>query len=247
MPSQRVVVFSLTYNERDNIRPLVEGVLGLGIPGLIMVVADDNSPDGTGKLAEDLAREYPGRLLLEPGQGKRGYGAAYRATVAAIREKIDPDVYVSMDADLSHDAAAIPALLAAVGAGAQVAIGSRYVKGGAIRNWPRRRRVISRGANTLARMLAGNYRVHDNTSGFRAFTRDVVDAMPWETFHDKGYQFLLTFLSYAYRKRFRVVEVPITFTERVHGASKLRTRDVVGFFGNAARIRMAILTRRWAR
>ena len=243
----RVVVFTLTYNERDNIRTLTERVLAQNIPDLILVIADDNSPDGTGDVAAGLARQHPDRVFLAPGTAKRGYGAAYRATVATIRTRWDPDIYVSLDADLSHDPAAIPALLAAIDAGAQVVVGSRYVKGGDIKNWPIQRRAISRGANGLARLLAGNYRVHDNTSGFRAYTRDVVAAMPWATFDDRGYTFLLTFLSYAYRKGFRTAEVPITFTERVHGASKLRTSDVVGFFGNAIRIRVAIARRKWAR
>lgn len=243
----RVAAFTLTYNEKDNLRPLAERVLAQNIPNLVFVVADDASPDGTGDVARQLATEFSGRVELAPGKGKRGYGAAYRATVATIRERWDPDIYVSLDADLSHPPEALPAVLAAIAGGAHVVVGSRYVKGGAIRNWPPHRRVVSWGANTLARVLAGNYRVKDNTSGYRAFTRQVVAAMPWDRFADKGYTFLLTFLSYAYRSRFRVAEVPITFTERVHGASKLGAKDVVGFFANATRIRWAIIRGTWAR
>ena len=205
-----------TYNERDNLPLLVAGLMQH--PNVRLLVVDDQSPDGTGELADTLAREYQGRIDVMHRTARRGLGRSYIDGIKqAIREPVD--VICQMDADLSHDPAQLPRLIEATSRG-DVIIGSRYVPGGTIVNWPVRRRLLSRFANTYIRTVT-RLGAHDCTSGYRCWRRDALAALPLDRFISDGYSFLVEMLFVAARRGFRISEVPITFVERRLGESKL--------------------------
>jgi len=205
-----------TYNERPNLARLVGEILTH--PGVRVLVVDDGSPDGTGEIADGLVRQYPGRVEVMHRTGQRGLGRSY---IDGIRKAMtEPvDVICQMDADLSHDPAHLPDLIAAAER-ADVAIGSRYVPGGAIVNWPARRRVLSRVANIYIRAVT-RLGVRDCTSGYRCWRRPVLASLPLDRFFSDGYSFLVEMLFVAARRGCRIVEVPITFVERREGESKV--------------------------
>ena len=205
-----------TYNERENL-PLIVPAL-LDIEDLRILVVDDQSPDGTGALADRLAAESRGRVSVLHRQGPRGLGRSY---LDGMRQalKTDADVICQMDADLSHQPAELPSLLRASG-DADLVIGSRYVDGGSIVNWPLRRALLSKCANRYIRTVTG-VSVNDCTGGFRCWRRDALARLPLHRVNSDGYAFLVELLWEAVRARFTVAEVPITFIERRHGASKL--------------------------
>jgi dolichol-phosphate mannosyltransferase len=219
-PTALVVV--PTYNERDNLPLLVDGLMRHA--NVRLLVVDDQSPDGTGQLAETLAREHQGRINVLHRTANRGLGRSYIDGIKiAIREPVD--VICQMDADLSHDPAQLPRLIEATSRG-DVVIGSRYIPGGAIVNWPRRRRLLSRFANTYIRMVT-RLDAHDCTSGYRCWRRDALAALPLDRFISDGYSFLVEMLFVAERRGFRITEVPITFVERRLGESKLSRAVIV--------------------
>ena len=205
-----------TYNERENL-PLIVPAL-LETEHLRILVVDDQSPDGTGALADRLAAESRGRVSVLHRQGPRGLGRSY---LDGMRHalKTDADVICQMDADLSHQPAELPSLLRASG-DADLVIGSRYVDGGSIVNWPLRRALLSKCANRYIRTVTG-VSVNDCTGGFRCWRRDALARLPLHRVSSDGYAFLVELLWEAVRARFTVAEVPITFIERRHGASKL--------------------------
>ena len=205
-----------TYNERENL-PLIVPAL-LEIEHLRILVVDDQSPDGTGELADRLAAESRGRVSVLHRQGPRGLGRSY---LDGMRQalKTDADVICQMDADLSHQPAELPSLLRASG-DADLVIGSRYVDGGSIVNWPLRRALLSKCANRYIRTVTG-VSANDCTGGFRCWRRDALARLPLHRVSSDGYAFLVELLWEAVRARFTVAEVPITFIERRHGASKL--------------------------
>jgi dolichol-phosphate mannosyltransferase len=207
-----------TYNERANLPTLVAGLLEHD--GVRVLVVDDQSPDGTGQVADELALSHRGRLSVLHRTSHRGFGRSYIDGIKlAIAEPVD--VICQMDADLSHDPKHLPALIAAT-KNADVAIGSRYIPGGAIVNWPLRRRLLSRFANTYIRAVA-RVRAHDCTSGYRCWRRDALAALPLDEFFSDGYSFLVEMLFQASRNGYRIAEVPITFVERREGESKVST------------------------
>ena len=213
-PSALVVV--PTYNERENLPVLVAGLLQHANVRLLIV--DDDSPDGTGALADELAAAHPGRVRVLHRQGIRGLGRSYvDGLKLALEEPVD--VIGQMDADLSHDPAELPTLIAAT-AQADVVIGSRYVPGGKIVNWPMRRRLLSRFANMYVRTVT-RLSARDCTSGYRCWRRDALAAMPLDRFISDGYSFLVEMLYVTARRGSRIAEVPITFVERRLGESKL--------------------------
>ncbi len=213
-PAALVVV--PTYNERPNLPMLVEGLLAH--EGVRVLVVDDGSPDGTGALADALAAAHPGRVAVMHRTGQRGLGRSYiDGLKQAIGEPVD--VICQMDADLSHDPARLPALIVAT-ADADVVIGSRYIPGGAIVNWPLRRRLLSRFANTYIRAVT-RLSARDCTSGYRCWRREALAALPLDRFISDGYSFLVEMLFVAARRGCRVAEVPITFMERREGESKV--------------------------
>jgi dolichol-phosphate mannosyltransferase len=205
-----------TFNERENLPQLAEQLMQH--PNVRLLVIDDQSPDGTGEVADSLAGRYPGRIEVMHRQGRRGLGRSYLDGFRkAVAETVD--VVCQMDADLSHDPVHLPALIAAA-ADADVAIGSRYVRGGAIVNWPRRRLLLSRFANLYSRTVM-RVDVRDCTSGYRCWRRAALAALPLDDIRSEGYSFLIETLYMAVRRGARIAEVPITFVERRRGESKL--------------------------
>jgi dolichol-phosphate mannosyltransferase len=205
-----------TYNERENIAPLIERLLEHD--GVRVLVVDDQSPDGTGDVADAAAQRHPGRVDVLHRTGTRGFGRSY---VDGIRRAIaqGADLICQMDADFSHDPARLPALLAAA-AGADVVIGSRYVPGGAVVNWQKRRRLLSRFANLYVRAIT-HVPAQDCTSGYRCWRRAALESLPLDAFVSDGYSFLVEMLFTAARQGRRLVEVPITYVERREGQSKM--------------------------
>jgi dolichol-phosphate mannosyltransferase len=218
----RVAVIVPTYNERANIEATV-GRVRAAVPGADLLVVDDNSPDGTGDLADKLADEDPHIHVLHRDQ-KAGLGAAY---IAGFRWALDQgyDVMVEMDADGSHRPEELPRLLSAL-AGADLVLGSRYVPGGTVLNWPKSRELLSRGGNTYARLMLG-ISIRDATGGYRAYRASTLRRIALDQVESQGYCFQVDLVLRAIRAGLRVTEVPITFVERVHGTSKM-SRAVVG-------------------
>lgn len=210
-----------TYNERETLPPLLSAVLG-GTTGVRVLVVDDASPDGTGRWAQSQA-DQDDRLEVLHRPGKQGLGAAYRAGLGWGLAR-GHDVLVEMDADLSHDPAALPDLLEGT-ARADLVIGSRWVPGGGTRNWPWHRRALSRGGNLYVQALTG-MPVKDATAGYRAFRAPVLEAIGLQRLRSDGYAFQVETALAAHRAGFRIIEVPITFSERTLGASKM-SRGIV--------------------
>jgi glycosyltransferase involved in cell wall biosynthesis len=222
-PSQRVLVIIPTFNERENL-PLIHRRLKDACPDVHVLVVDDSSPDGTGQLADELAAADGGRTHVMHRTAKDGLGAAYLAGFAWGLSR-EYAVLVEMDADGSHSPEQLRRLLDAVDAGADLAIGSRYVEGGAVRNWPWRRWALSWTANTYAR-LALDIDIHDITAGYRAYRREVLAAIDLDGVDSKGYCFQIDLTRRTLDSGFIVVEVPITFTERELGVSKMSGSNI---------------------
>ncbi|HEX9888686.1 MAG TPA: polyprenol monophosphomannose synthase [Nitriliruptorales bacterium] len=211
----KALVVIPTFNEQLTIERAVE--LSLRTPGVEVLVVDDNSPDGTGTIAQRLA-ESDERIHVMHRERKLGLGPAYRAGLGwGIRHGYD--VLVEMDADLSHDPQQLPGLIAAT-EDADLVVGSRYVPGGAVENWPWHRRVLSAGGNRYVQLVTG-VPVRDATSGFRAYRRAVLEVLDPETMRSDGYSFQLELVLRTWRAGFAITEVPITFVERREGASKI--------------------------
>ena len=209
-----------TYNEADNLDPIVQAVLprleATGLPYTVLVV-DDGSPDGTGEIADRLATELPPVRVLHRA-GKQGLGRAYLAGFE-IALDAGADLVMEMDADFSHDPADVPRLIAAAGA-ADLALGSRYVTGGGVENWGPLRRLISRGGCAYARLVLG-IPVRDLTGGFKCFNRRVLEGLDLSQVHANGYGFQIELTYKAVRAGYTVTEVPILFGQRRMGVSKM--------------------------
>jgi dolichol-phosphate mannosyltransferase len=212
---RRVVVVP-TYNEALNVGQVVDAVLA-AVPDLHVLVVDDSSPDGTGELVRSHP-EHGRRVHLLSQAGRGGLGAAYRAGFAWALDH-GYDQVAQMDADLSHPPERLPALFAAL-ADADVAVGSRYVRGGGVRAWGLHRRALSRGGNLYVRLVLGTG-VHDSTAGFKAFRASALEAIDVLDSASNGYSFQIENTWRASRRGLRTVEVPIVFTDRTAGTSKM--------------------------
>jgi dolichol-phosphate mannosyltransferase len=215
----RATVCLPTYNERENLEPMLRA---LARHGVRVLVIDDNSPDGTGRIADRLAGELAYVDVLHRPR-KEGLGPAY---LAGFRRALadGAELVLEMDCDFSHDPADLPRLIAATDR-ADLALGSRYVDGGEIRNWGLLRRAVSAGGSLYARALLGT-RIRDLTGGFKCYRREVLERIDLDAIHTKGYAFQIETTYRALRAGFRVVEVPITFVDREVGGSKM-SRSIV--------------------
>ncbi len=219
----RVAVVLPTYNESENIARLLTQLRTV-VPNGRLYVVDDNSPDGTGDIAERCAAELGGiEVIHRP--GKQGLGSAYRQGFAHVIAQ-GVDVIVSMDVDFSHDPLSIPAMLAAIDAGSDAVIGSRYVNGGGTKNWPLHRRLLSRWGNLYTGAVLG-VKVRDCTSGFRAYRASALAAIAPETTKAEGYAFLSELVVRLSRRGSKISEVPILFVDRENGTSKMSGRIIV--------------------
>ncbi len=219
---RRAIVCLPTYDERENLEPILRAILAAA-PEVDVLVIDDSSPDGTGALADAFAAHEP-RVNVLHRAGKEGLGKAYLAGFAWALER-GYDLVLEMDADFSHDPAHLPALLGAARE-ADLVLGSRYVPGGGTRNWGLGRRLLSRGGSLYARTILG-VRVRDLTGGFKCFRREVLEAIDLASVECSGYAFQIELTYRALRRGFRVVEVPIVFADRRVGLSKMSRRIVL--------------------
>lgn len=239
-----------TYNEADNLRQLVNALYALDFsqlpawegsskprpyedpgngpreaPRLCVLVVDDNSPDGTGALAEEIARERPGKVHVVRRQGKLGLGTAYRLGFAAALDH-GADVVVEMDADFSHSPHYLPAMVSMLG-GCDLVVGSRWAPGGRIdQRWERWRYLLSKYANFYARAVTG-LRVCDTTAGFKVFRAEALRRIPFHRIRSDGYAFQIEVAMESQRQGLRVAEFPIYFEERVRGRSKMSSRIIL--------------------
>lgn len=234
----KAIVCLPTYNERDNLEPMLRA---LGGKGVHVLVIDDNSPDGTGELADRLAGglDYVDVLHRER---KEGLGPAY---LAGFRRALarGAELVLEMDCDFSHDPADVPRLIAAVEGGADLALGSRYVPGGSVGNWGLVRRFVSAGGSWYARLLLGAP-IHDLTGGFKCYRRRVLETIDLDSIHSKGYAFQIETTYRTLRAGFRVVEIPIHFVDREEGGSKMSKAIVVEAVWKVPALRLAALLRR---
>ena len=227
-----------TYNERENVERMVRALHALGVSVLVI---DDNSPDGTGKIADGLARELDAVTVLHRPY-KEGLGPAY---LAGFRRAVadGAELILEMDCDFSHDPADVPRVLAAAD-DADLVLGSRYVEGGSTENWGWLRRAISRGGSLYAQALLG-VPVRDLTGGFKCYRRAVLEALPLDDIHSKGYTFQIETTYRALLKGFAVREIPITFVDRREGGSKMSGGIVVEAVWKVPALRLAAMAGRF--
>jgi dolichol-phosphate mannosyltransferase len=230
----RATVCLPTYNEHENLEPMLRA---LGEHGVRVLVIDDNSPDGTGKLADRLAGELDYVDVLHR-PSKDGLGPAYLAGFARALAG-DAERILEMDCDFSHDPRDVPRLIAATG-DADVALGSRYVSGGSVGNWGAVRRAISAGGSLYARLLLSSG-IRDLTGGFKCYRREVLETIDLQAIHARGYAFQIETTYRAQRAGFRVVEVPITFVDREAGGSKMSRAIVLEAIWKVPQLRLAAL------
>jgi dolichol-phosphate mannosyltransferase len=227
-----------TYDERENVERMVRTLVGLGVRVLVI---DDNSPDGTGEIADRLAEELEDVSVLHRPQ-KQGLGPAY---LAGFRRALDDgaDLVLEMDCDFSHDPADVSRLIGAAD-DADVVLGSRYVPGGRVGNWGPLRRFISRGGSLYAQIILG-LPIRDLTGGFKCYRRAVLEALPLDEIDSKGYAFQIETTYRALRMGFRVREIPITFVDREKGGSKMSKAIVVEGVWKVPALRLAAFRRQF--
>ena len=231
----KVVVVMPTYNEAENLPKMVRDVLRLGIHGLEVLVVDDNSPDGTGQVAEELVEEYPDLVHVLHRESKKGLGRAYLAGFHWALAH-GADCVFEMDADFSHDPAYIPRFLEEIKTH-DVVVGSRYVQGGGVgEGWSTARRLLSQGGNLYSRLSSG-LKVKDTTAGFKCFRRDALLGLDLDDIRSDGYAFQIEVALACQRAGYRVREIPITFLERQAGQSKMSGRIVLEAMGRVWQIR----------
>lgn len=229
-----------TYNERENIQKLIPILLSLPLD-LEVTVVDDNSPDGTADAVETLAGD-DGRVHVVRRPKKMGLGSAYVAGFKYSLER-DADLVFEMDADFSHDPAAIPEFVAAA-VDADLVLGSRYLTGVTVVNWPLKRLILSYSANLYTRLVTG-MPVHDATGGFKCFRKKVLESIDLDSVRSDGYSFQIELSYKCWKKGFRIVEIPITFTDRRVGVSKMSKRIIWEAVWMVWRLRWGDITGKW--
>jgi dolichol-phosphate mannosyltransferase len=211
-----------TYNERENVDVLMKKVFGLNIDMGVLVV-DDNSPDGTGDRVEELMKDYP-KLHVLRRPGKMGLGSAYIAGFKWALENTDAQFVFEMDADFSHDPGALPEFIEAI-QDADLVLGSRYLDGITVMNWPLSRLFLSVGANIYTRVVTG-MPIKDATGGFKCFRRAILENLPLDQIKSDGYSFQIEVNYLVWKKKYRIREIPIVFVDRTIGTSKMSRRII---------------------
>jgi dolichol-phosphate mannosyltransferase len=237
MAAPRTLVVTPTYNEKDNLPLFIEAVRA-AMPDARIMVVDDNSPDGTGAIADAIAAKDD-HVRVKHRPGKLGLGTAYiEAFTQGLSEGFDR--FFEMDADLSHDVRYLPDFVRALDEGADVVIGSRNIPGGNVVGWGAGRHFISKGGSLYSRTILG-LPVRDLTSGYKAFTRRALEAIDISTIHSNGYSFQIEMTYRAVRKGMRVKEVPIVFVDRTRGQSKMSRKIFVEAIGVVWKLRAEAL------
>jgi len=222
-----------TYNEKNNIKPLVEKIFNLDIKNLNLIIVDDNSPDKTGKIIDQLAKKY--HITPIHRRKKKGLGSAYIAGFKQALKK-SADIIFEMDADFSHNPGDIPRFINAANQGYDVIIGSRRIKGGDISGWNSIRNLQSKAAATFARTLL-NLKTHDITAGFRCYRKKVLQHINLDSIKSNGYAFQEEMIYLCEKKRFKIKEIPVAFIDRSQGKSKLGPKDIIEFFTTICRLK----------
>jgi len=237
------VVIVPTYNERDNIDILLDELLSLPV-NLSVINVDDNSPDGTGEASDAWATRYPDQVQVVHRAGKLGLGTAY---IAGFKRAFESgfDRIMTMDADFSHHPRYIPSLID-LSRERDLVIGSRYVSGGGTLNCSARRKALSRGANTFAKVMLG-LRAKDCTAGFRCYRREVLQAIDLDSIRSNGYSFLIEMIFYVQRRDFTIGEVPIIFEDRRRGTSKISQNEVFRALQTVERLSVQRFQEKFAR
>ncbi len=241
----QVTVIVPTYNEKENIESLVTQLLALqtGVHErpVRVVIVDDNSPDGTGAIADRLAKENNGRVGVIHRAGKLGLGTAY---IAGFKRALadGADLICTMDADFSHNPRYIPSMVDKISQGCDLVIGSRYVRGGGATGCTFSRKLLSWGSNAIARTMLGLH-AHDTTAGFRCYRREVLEEMDLDSIKASGYSFLIEMLYRVQRRGWMVGEVPIIFANRRLGTSKVSQGEITKALGTVLRLALTRLTR----
>lgn len=234
-PDKNISVVIPTYNEAENIEKLINELFKLK-SNISIIVVDDNSPDGTGSIAEKLKANYPEKLFVIHKEIKTGLGSAYIEGFKKALE-LENNLVVTMDADFSHDPKKILSFADKIAEGYDVAIGSRYISGGAV-NWKLGRRILSKGANFLTNIIL-NLGINDVTSGFRCYKKNVLEKINFDKINSQGYSFLEEMLFICKKNKFKIAEVPIIFNDRKEGKSKLSKIEMMKFFFTLIRLRFS--------
>ena len=213
-----------TYNEADNIDDLITQILALS-PEIGVIVVDDNSPDGTGTLADKWVSSHPDRVHAIHREGKLGLGTAYIAGFRAALDMANIDRIMSMDADFSHNPRYIPAMIE-LSQTKHLVIGSRYVPGGGTKNWPQDRIILSKVGNRVAKTILG-LEAMDTTAGFRLYRREVLESIPLDNIFSSGYSFLVEMLFLCQQAGWQIGEVPILFEDRRAGTTKISQKEIL--------------------
>ena len=222
MQQQRALIVVPTYNEKQNIQHLIKEIFNLQIPNLDIMIVDDNSPDGTTEIVKNLQGKFANLYILQRKE-KLGLGSAYVAGFQKALEK-DYDYLFEMDADFSHDPKEIPNFLSAIQTN-DLVIGSRYIHGVNVINWPLSRLFLSYGANVYTQIITG-MKIKDSTSGFKCYRREVLEAINLSKVSSDGYSFQMETNFKAWKKGFRIKEIPIVFVDRMVGTSKMSKKII---------------------
>lgn len=227
MVLKNIFIVIPTYNEINNIKKLISILLKLDSK-INIVVVDDNSPDGTGGVVDNLKKKYFKRLTIIHRTGKLGLGSAYKTGFKHVLKHKNASLIISMDADFSHNPKYIIEFVKKINQGYDVVVGSRYIRGGGV-SWAMHRILISKCANLFANSIL-NLGVHDVTGAFRCYKREVIESIPFNNIKSEGFSFLQEILFYCKKNKFKMGEVPIFFLDRKKGKSKLSKKEMVKFF-----------------
>ena len=234
----KLAVIIPTYNERENISILINELKDVFKKNKInghVIVVDDNSPDGTGKIIEDIKKRDP-KINLVSREKRLGLGTAYIAGMKYAIENLIADLIMTMDSDFSHNPKYIPDFIKKINQGYDLVLGSRYIKGGGTYKWPFYRKIISWGGNNLPRLVLG-LKTYDNTTGFRCYKREVLEKINLDSIKSNGYSFLFEMVFLCQKNNFKIGETPILFVDRKYGETKISKKEILKTLNTLIRLR----------